>query len=720
MPATIIPTSTCASGSADELATAIAGSGSMSQLAASTPALSASSDIPVSSNAAALSMANFYEFTTIPSQRTTNDIMNSGDLVANGSSFDDQLQHSWMQALMAQSGALYQSATASGYTLAHPTTDGSPRVGNVQTSGEFQTQSSDSDSDDISKSLSYLLNQHINQPGGASTVSSQYHSRQQSSGLMLPHSAGGNVSYSSALSSMLEMGYDSGRRVISMPNPLDSLSLDLPIHPPPSLPPQSVVQPMLGLVPGHLMSGKNAAAMGYGPATPAGTSTPQYNFLGGNGSMQMPSTASLASRGMVRPGGECMSNFLEFGHSGMTFATTPSFNPHQPPIRSNSIVPPPSSIGLDASKSALGITTSKRGTPTVSATRGTKRSVSASVEMLKETSTRNRRGRPPAAKTAAVASGVTTRASVAGAGSKHSALLESKLEAAFKPKGGVSHDSVFQSPHSAAHSSFATPLVHSGLGTPSGMSTPTLASAVSALIPHRVDRQLAEASRPLFFVRPRTSEDQPRRRKRRCVSSGTSLSHSNKSNNDDNDANTMRVLASSGAKLGGECEPEEPNLQWQRISEQRRRDAMRENFDLLKRMLPQGYMASDDGRELARPVLLARFLRWVDDTLIEMESLKGEVAHLRLAAAAQNSAGAVADLWQQQQQQHPCKAPAGAGGVADAALCCHRHHRHQTPPPPSSLQSSTSSTCASAPASATPILAFGQPPNTLGLSNASL
>ncbi|KAJ2695695.1 hypothetical protein H4218_005111 [Coemansia sp. IMI 209128] len=668
MPATTIPTTSC---SANDQSVA----GSMSQLAASTPALSASSDIPVTSNAAALSMAGFYDFTTVPSQRH-NDI--SGDL-ANNASFDDQLHHSWMQALMAQPGSLYQPAT-NGFALAHQTIDGSPRAGNVRATGELQMQSSDSDSDDISKSLSYLLNQHINQ-SGTSAGSSQYHGRQQPGELMLPN-GGGSVSYSSALNSMLEIGYDGGRRVISMPNPLDSLSLDLPIHPPPSLPPQSVVQPILGLMPGHLMNGKNAAIMGYGSSTPVGTSTPQYSFLGAG--LQMPSSATnLGGQGVVRPSGECMSSFLEFGHSGMTFATTPNFNPQQPPIRS-SIVPPPS-IELDASKSALGISTGKRGTPNAAA-RGTKRSVSASVEVPKETNTRNRRGRLSSAKSV---TGVATRASVAG--SKQAALSESKSESTLKLKGGVSRDSVFQSPHSAAHSAFATPAMHSALGTPSGMSTPTLASAVSALIPHRVDRQLAEASRPLFFVRPRTSDDQPRRRKRRCVSSGASLSHSTKSN----DTSDL-----SGLVKPGECDAEEPNLQWQRISEQRRRDAMRENFDLLKRMLPQGYMASDDGRELARPVLLARFLRWVDDTLIEMESLKSEVAHLRLAA--QSSTGAALELWQ------PEKAP--AGGVAEAVLCC--HPRRQTPP--SSILS------VSAPASAAPIPVFGQPPNTLGLSNAGL
>ncbi|KAJ2815665.1 hypothetical protein GGI24_005974, partial [Coemansia furcata] len=481
----------------------------------------------------------------MPSQRNTNDIMNSSNLVGSGTSFDDQLQHSWMQAFMAQSGALYQPAPANNYALAHPTADGSPRAGNVQTAGEFQTQSSDSDSDDISKSLSYLLNQHINQSGSTSAVSSQYHSRQQS-GLMLPHSAGGSINYGSALSSMLEMGYDGGRRVISMPNPLDSLSLDLPIHPPHSLPPQSVVQPMLGLVPGHLMGGKNPAAMSYASATPVGTSTPQFNFFSGNSGLHLPPTAG---RAMTRPGGECMSSFLELGHSGMTFATPTSFNPNQPPIRSN-IAVPPSSIDHDASKSALGITTGKHGTSTAAAvTRGTKRSVSDSVETPKGASMRSRRGRPPVAKNTVVA---TTRASVAG--SKHPTLVESKLE--FKPKGGVvSHDPVFQSPHSTVHSAFATPSMHSVLGTPSGMSTPTLVSAVSSLIPHRVDRQLAEASRPLFFVRPRTSEEQPRRRKRRCVSSGASLSHSTKSNDN--------IMTGIGAGIGakpGECDPEEPNL----------------------------------------------------------------------------------------------------------------------------------------------------------------
>ncbi|KAJ2293278.1 hypothetical protein IW141_001340 [Coemansia sp. RSA 355] len=162
--------------------------------------------------------------------------------------------------------------------------------------------------------------------------------------------------------------------------------------------------------------------------------------------------------------------------------------------------------------------------------------------------------------------------------------------------------------HTTAPSPAVTMDDISGLGT-SCASTPLLGSTSSTLLPHRVDRQLAAAgARPLLFVRPNAKGSQSRRRKRRCVSPVSAFpAH----------PDTLAGLEAS-------------NNQWQRISEQRRRDAMRENFDLLKRMLPQAYMDSDDGRELARPVLLSRFLRWVDDTLIEMENLKTEVARLRI------------------------------------------------------------------------------------------
>ncbi|KAJ2482639.1 hypothetical protein IWW56_000981 [Coemansia sp. RSA 2131] len=163
--------------------------------------------------------------------------------------------------------------------------------------------------------------------------------------------------------------------------------------------------------------------------------------------------------------------------------------------------------------------------------------------------------------------------------------------------------------HTTAPSPAGTMDDISGLGT-SCASTPLLGSTSSALLPHRVDRQLAAAgARPLLFVRPNAKGSQSRRRKRRCMS-------------------PVSAFPVHPDTLGAGSETS--NNQWQRISEQRRRDAMRENFDLLKRMLPQAYMDSDDGRELARPVLLSRFLRWVDDTLIEMENLKTEVARLRI------------------------------------------------------------------------------------------
>ncbi|OLY81408.1 hypothetical protein AYI68_g4491 [Smittium mucronatum] len=66
------------------------------------------------------------------------------------------------------------------------------------------------------------------------------------------------------------------------------------------------------------------------------------------------------------------------------------------------------------------------------------------------------------------------------------------------------------------------------------------------------------------------------------------------------------LLSPSDSQKGKKRGAVQSGTLWQRISEQRRRDAMRENFDILKRMLPENYAVSDDGRELARPVLLAR------------------------------------------------------------------------------------------------------------------
>ncbi|KAJ2694531.1 hypothetical protein H4R19_005907, partial [Coemansia spiralis] len=188
-------------------------------------------------------------------------------------------------------------------------------------------------------------------------------------------------------------------------------------------------------------------------------------------------------------------------------------------------------------------------------------------------------------------------------GDGHSSSAEEPMSQQMSPKMARSqtagrlgrHDSVKAEERSSA----STPMLETG--GPLG----------SSLLPHRVDRQLAEGTRPLLFVRPSTKPVQSRRRKRRCIS--------------DHDELLPGLLGSDGGMMG-----DPHGTQWQRISEQRRRDAMRENFDLLKRMLPQEYMSSDDGRELARPVLLSRFLRWVDDTLIEMENLKAEVARLRL------------------------------------------------------------------------------------------
>ncbi|KAJ1674178.1 hypothetical protein EV182_003802, partial [Spiromyces aspiralis] len=192
--------------------------------------------------------------------------------------------------------------------------------------------------------------------------------------------------------------------------------------------------------------------------------------------------------------------------------------------------------------------------------------------------------------------------------------------------------------------------------------------------PHRVDRQLAITQRPLLFVRPKNKHETPRKRRRRCMSSDAAKTLNGGSSG---------IMADDGRGSSNDSEAGAADnnnrenmscLQWQRISEQRRRDAMRENFDLLKRMLPTEYMHSDDGRELARPVLLARFLRWVDDKLIEMETLRSELARLEVenkslkenAGKQQQAQLEVLQVQgqQQQQQQQEYVPPLPTDGIA--------------------------------------------------------
>ncbi|KAJ1918002.1 hypothetical protein H4219_002890 [Mycoemilia scoparia] len=189
-------------------------------------------------------------------------------------------------------------------------------------------------------------------------------------------------------------------------------------------------------------------------------------------------------------------------------------------------------------------------------------------------------------------------------------------------------------------------LVHQQQESHQPMSSPTL----NITTPHRVDRQLMlSAQRPLLFARPKNKDETPRKRRRRCVSSDATkvlslssdslysaagspngmqkINAHSKSGLERGSSSSSSNISSSvdGPALNADSKEGMSGLQWQRISEQRRRDAMRDNFDLLKRMLPTEYMQSDDGRELARPVLLARFLRFVDDTLLDMQRLKNEL-----------------------------------------------------------------------------------------------
>ncbi|OMH81444.1 hypothetical protein AX774_g5093 [Zancudomyces culisetae] len=147
---------------------------------------------------------------------------------------------------------------------------------------------------------------------------------------------------------------------------------------------------------------------------------------------------------------------------------------------------------------------------------------------------------------------------------------------------------------------------------------------------HRVDRQLAATiGRPILFVRPKTEENKIYRKKKKSKSTADAECQDGRSSVDD--VQNSHESSEFNTQLENISGTVNSSVQWQRVSEQRRRDAMRENFDILKRMLPEQYLRSDDGRELARPVLLARFLRWVDDTLIELETSKSRYNQLKEA-----------------------------------------------------------------------------------------
>ncbi|KAJ1902255.1 hypothetical protein LPJ66_000142 [Kickxella alabastrina] len=479
------------------------------------------------------------------------------------------------------------------------------------------TTSSDSDSDDISKSLSFLLTQQLAQ-NNQSNMHAQQFAQQQSmdssskkfSGIrIIPQ----NGDYNTVLSDILENAYDGGRRVISMPNPLGSLSLDIPINAP--------MQSMVGmeiLANSQRMISKD---MMYGGATHQ-----QNAFVAAAAAASARLSTSKSIGGMLGFHNDLCSLSAD---EQMVSGASASGN---------------SQCGFDIAEgnsghlTALGISGTER--RQVSGPNAAMYTTGAGIKSKPPNAPfpiKAKRGRPPlAGKRSASSSGIVKiheRLGTCPATPESTLSLNLQFTSAMAATGIC--NSGAQSPRFDHATGF-----NDVCGT-SSHSTATPTSASSALIPHRVDRQLAAAARPLLFVRPRDKGEQPRRRKRRCVSTNTTISSGFTTDTMLGSTETIEDQAMSKAlALGGE--DGQNNLQWQRVSEQRRRDAMRENFDLLKRMLPQAYMASDDGRELARPVLLARFLRWVDDTLIEMASLKAEVTRLRVDT---QSPGMAADMW---------------------------------------------------------------------------
>ncbi|KAJ2852030.1 hypothetical protein IWW36_000609 [Coemansia brasiliensis] len=445
--------------------------------------------------------------------------------------YSTQFARNWMNSMLAQSTAPSLSTHINSNSSADESQAHCGIKRTVSTA-----MSSDSDSDNISKSLFFLSQQLASgqqpQQGlgntGASPFPSSMAGTKDLNAIIGAQSSSG--SYNPALTDMLEIGYDSGgRRVISMPNPLGNLSFEIPINPP--VQPQAAMsapfmqQGILPKIPSeyHTSTATSQSSMAAQHLS-ADTAASTAAFLGSSGSME--SLLGIYTHPNTTTG---ISQIVNYSAADELQATDSS-SPDQP--------------------------------------------MSQNLLSLHPASAKSKE-RP---------------------GKRQYARKRSAAQTAMPSPAGTTKDAA-----GLTASSASTPLL--------GNMT---SSMISSLLPHRVDRQLAAAgARPLLFVRPSTKSSQSRRRKRRCVSSTDT--------------------ASDDPLLSQPLDAESSN-QWQRISEQRRRDAMRENFDLLKRMLPQEYMDSDDGRELARPVLLSRFLRWVDDTLIEMENLKAEVARLRLVA----------------------------------------------------------------------------------------
>ncbi|KAJ1956410.1 hypothetical protein EC988_001359 [Linderina pennispora] len=496
-----------------------------------------------------------------------------------------------------------------------------------------QTGSSDSDSDDISRSLSILLSQQQQQQQ-LQVNAKRFHT------IGLPPHSG---DYNATLMDILGFGFDSSRRVMSLPNSIGNMAMDIPTDA--HAPGVMDIPAVAGLGIGKTEDAQQMDSMA---AAAAAVGLPSQHF------MHAQLAPTMLTQSMQPP---LMANSAPMSHQhhhlgivGLTVSETQrpadilSFHTQTyPPLTSAAI--PGSSIAMcGSSRSSVGTEMNsimpslaglKRGFhTTVPSPEKTGASLDDSKpEMHSSTvpsTPRAKRGRPRSSKRQ-TQRGSTAKPAIEADSAESKSLSSIVTEAVGPPP---LHPSSFTSNQGDLLPS--TPLTgdppghvmseisasHSS-GTPS-LSSSTSTPAMPGLIPHRVDRQLAAAARPLLFVRPRIKDDQPRRRKRRCLSSNPGSAAGTPV---DTPPDIVSAVPMPGPPLG---EDGQTNLQWQRISEQRRRDAMRENFDLLKRMLPQEYMTSDDGRELARPVLLARFLRWVDDTLIEMENLKSEVARLKM------------------------------------------------------------------------------------------
>ncbi|KAJ2879247.1 hypothetical protein FB639_003135, partial [Coemansia asiatica] len=321
-----------------------------------------------------------------------------------------ELSREWMQSLMSQAPMhpFTEMPHSESLVSATPVITAMPDIARSTAADQTASSgcgavSSDSDSDDFSKSLSFFLSQHLSQQNSglsSQQMTNQIQQQQEHLGAaakrahvncgMLPVSNAGSA-FGSEFTNIFDIGYDDRRRIINMPNPLGNLSLDIPINPQP-------VQPMLGmeLVGAHQAADKHPM---YGvqaqPQTQSQQRQHQQNMLMASMACARPRSLDPAGTGFAE---------LQAAKTVGGDTTTLTLMPTPTPMSRNMVTV--KAIADSSSRSALGISGSKRSKLSSPATT-LAGPISRSVSMVGglTANSKPRRGRPPLASKRAASAG---------------------------------------------------------------------------------------------------------------------------------------------------------------------------------------------------------------------------------------------------------------------------------------------------------------------------